>query len=159
MSDEKFDFERKVITLDGKDLSKSHGLYAMLWSNFIKPFLILDLVLVIEIRKDTRSLAQNRIMWSIMADLARQVEWPVDGRTQKLSPDDWKEIITAGVRKGQRVAAGIEGGFVMLGARTSSMTKKELADVIECAYAFGAQRGVKWSRTSLSRDIPDEVIW
>lgn len=106
--------------------------------------------------KETRSTAQNRIWWSILSDLAEQVAWPVDGKTQKLDAEEWKHILSAGLKKSQRVAQGIEGGFVMLGQRTSRMTVAEMSELIELAYAFGAERGVQWSRTSLGRDVPDE---
>ena len=90
--------------------------------------------------KDTRTAKQNRLMWSVLGDIARQVEWPVDGKMQHLTAEDWKDIITAGVKKHQRVAQGIGGGFVMLGARTSKMTIAEMTEVIEFAYWFGAER-------------------
>lgn len=93
-------------------------------------------------KKPTRTLEQNDLMWTILGDIARQVQWPVDGGLQYLEPEDWKEILTAGLRKSQRVARGIEGGFVMLGQRTSRMSISEMSDVIELAYAFGAERGV-----------------
>ncbi|MBO9332678.1 hypothetical protein GHR37_26390 [Achromobacter xylosoxidans] len=38
------------------------------------------------------------------------------------------------------------------GQRTSKMTVREMKDLIELAYAFGNERGVEWSRTSLGRD-------
>ena len=43
-------------------------------------------------------------------------------------------------------AAGIDGGFVILGMHTSRMTKQELGDLIDIIYAFGAERGVKWTQ-------------
>ena len=111
----------------------------------------------IEAKPDTRSLAQNRLMWAVLRDLSEQVLWPVDGKTQKLDEDEWKHILSAGLKKHQRVAQGIEGGFVMLGQATSRMTVGEMADLITLAHAFGDERGVKWSRTSLGREVPDEV--
>jgi hypothetical protein len=36
-------------------------------------------------------------------------------------------------------------GFVVLGARTSRMSIKEMSDMIELCFAFGAQNGVKFS--------------
>ena len=96
-----------------------------------------------------RSLSQNAKLWPMLTDVARQVQWPVDGVMQALAPEDWKDILTAGVRKEQRVAQGIEGGFVMLGSRTSKMRKKEFAELIEFIYWFGSERGVKWSEPAL----------
>ena len=63
-----------------------------------------------------RTEAQNNLMWSRLTDLANQVEWTVNGKAQLISPNDWKEITTAGLRKEQRIASGIDGGFVVLGA-------------------------------------------
>ena len=96
-----------------------------------------------------RSLSQNAKLWPMLTDVARQVQWPVDGVMQELAPEDWKDILTAGVRREQRVAQGIEGGFVMLGSRTSKMRKKEFAELIEFIYWFGSERGVKWSEPAI----------
>lgn len=114
--------------------------------------------LTVEAKKATRTTAQNALLWSVFTDLSRQVEWMVDGRMVKLDPEEWKEILSAGLKKTQRVAAGIEGGFVMLGQRTSRMTVAQMAELIELAHAFGTERGVRWSRTSLGRDVPDECF-
>jgi hypothetical protein len=91
-----------------------------------------------------RSLEQNAKMWAVLTDIAHQVQWPVDGKMQYLAPEDWKDILSAGLRKSQRVAAGVEGGFVMLGQRTSRMRVGEMVELIELAHAFGAERGVVW---------------
>lgn len=92
----------------------------------------------------TRTLEQNAKMWAVLTDIARQVEWPVDGKMQLLEKEDWKEILTAGLKKHQRVAAGVEGGFVMLGVRTSRMTIGQMVELIEFALWFGAEKGVRW---------------
>ena len=81
----------------------------------------------------------------MLGDIARQVEWPVDGRMQRLTPDDWKHVLSAGLKRHQRVAMGIDGGFVILGQRTSKMTIAEMGDLIDLMYAFGNDRGVVWS--------------
>ena len=124
----------------------------------LKPLLLAGHIFVVTIKTDSRTLAQNAMLWSILRDLARQVEWVVNGRLQFIGEEDWKNILTAGLTKEQRVAEGIDGGFVLLGSRTSEMSSKEMSDLIEFAYAFGSPRGVRWSRTSLGRHVPDEVI-
>jgi len=95
--------------------------------------------------KSKRSLEQNAKMWACLTDIAHQVDWPVDGKLQKLSPDDWKDILTAGLHKSQRVAQGVDGGFVMLGQRTSKMTVGDMVELIEFIQWFGAEKGVRWS--------------
>jgi len=92
-----------------------------------------------------RSDEQNRRMWAMLTDLSEQLQWPVDGEMQWLSKEDWKVIVSAGLRRTQRIAKGIEGGFVMLGASTSRMTMKDFAEMIELMFAFGADHGIAWS--------------
>lgn len=101
----------------------------------------------------SRTVDQNAKMWAMLTDIAKQVDWFVDGKLQKLSAEEWKDILTAGLKKHQRIAQGIDGGFVILGTKTSRMTVAEMTDLIELANAFGAERGVVWSEPSeLSRE-------
>lgn len=95
-----------------------------------------------------RSNNQNRKMWAMLNDIARQLTWPINGVRDYITPEDWKDLITAGLAKHQRIAQGVEGGVVMLGSRTSRMTKAELAELIEYIYWFGADKGVAWDEAS-----------
>jgi hypothetical protein len=52
-------------------------------------------------------------------------------------------VLTAALKK-QKIVPGIEGGFVVIGARTSKMTVAEMNEVIELSTMFGAQQGVKF---------------
>lgn len=92
-----------------------------------------------------RSQEQNRRLWALLSDIASQVEWPVDGRNQRLSPEDWKHIFSAGLKRHQRVAMGLDGGFVILGQSTRRMTVAEMGDLMELITAFGSERQVRWS--------------
>lgn len=102
-------------------------------------------VLRVSIGEPRRSLEQNDLLWAMLTEVAEQLEWPVDGKMQKLCPEDWKHILSAGLKREQKVAQGIDGGFVILGQRTSKMTKREMSDLIELITAFGVERGVKFS--------------
>lgn len=95
---------------------------------------------MIIIQPPTRSAEQNSRMWAMLSDISQQVLW----HGQKLDPKDWKEMATAALKK-QRVVPGIEGGFVVLGARTSRMSVQEMREVIDFLDYFGAERGVIWS--------------
>jgi len=97
------------------------------------------------IRPKTRSLQQNAHLWALLDDIARQVDWPVNGVAQKLSPDDWKAIFTASLREENRLAQGLRGGSVLLGASTRKMTVAEMGELITLMQAFGAERGVRFS--------------
>lgn len=96
-------------------------------------------------KDDVRSLDQNALMWVLLGDISKQLEWPVDGRLQKLTTDDWKDILTAGLTKEQRIAQGVSGGFVMLGSRTRRMSKPQMGELIEFIYYFMAEKGVQLS--------------
>lgn len=130
---------------------RAHADMAEAWK-WVRAMLIAGHRLVLEVRRETRSDAQNSLMWSCLSDIAKQVDW--HGR--KLSADDWKDMATAALKR-QRVVPGIDGGFVVLGQRTSRMTKAELSELVDFLHALGDQRGVVWSRTSLGRDWPEEV--
>lgn len=95
----------------------------------------------VRISEPTRSLEQNAALWAMLTDVANQITW--HGR--KLDAESWKHMFTASLRK-QDVVPNLEGnGFVVLGASTSRMNKKEFADLLELIQAFGAERNVKWS--------------
>ena len=106
----------------------------------------------VEIKPRTRSLAQNDMLWSILTDISRQVQFVVNGGLVSVAPEEVKDILTAGLRRETRMAMGIDGGMVLLGQRTSKMTVRQMTELIELAYAFGNEKGVEWSRTSLGRD-------
>jgi hypothetical protein len=95
---------------------------------------------VVEIKPRTRSLDQNAKMWAMLADVSRQVEW----YGQRLTSEEWKDVLTAALKK-QKAVPGIDGGFVVIGARTRNMTIREMSDLVELMYAFGAERNVQWS--------------
>lgn len=96
----------------------------------------------VTIQPRTRSLDQNSLLWSLLGELSKQLQWPVDGQLVRLQPEEWKHVLSAGLKRHQRVAMGIDGGFVVLGQSTSKMTVAEMTELIELIYAFGAQRDV-----------------
>jgi hypothetical protein len=99
----------------------------------------------VEFRAPRRSLDQNALMWSLLQQISKAVDW----YGQKLSSEDWKDVLTASLRR-TRVVPGIDAGtFVPLGMRTSQMTKEEISDLLELIYAFGAERGVKFRELEL----------
>jgi hypothetical protein len=103
----------------------------------------------VEIRPRTRSLDQNAMMWSILTDLSRQVDWMVNGVATKLEAEEWKDVLSASLTQETRMSQGIRGGIVILGQRTSKMTVRQMSELIELALSFGTEKGVRWSPTSL----------
>lgn len=97
----------------------------------------------IEIAEPKRTDAQNRLLWPLLTALSVQVKW--HGLT--LSPEDWKDVMTAGLKREARMVPNMDGnGFVALGMRTSSMTKAEFGELIELIQFFAAQNGVELER-------------
>lgn len=87
----------------------------------------------------TRNLDQNAALWAILHEISEQVVW--HGR--KLSPESWKHIFTASMKK-MDVVPNLEGtGFVALGLSTSKMSKREFSDLLELIAAFAAERGIE----------------
>jgi hypothetical protein len=105
--------------------------------------------------KDKRTVEQNSKMWAMLHDVSEQIVLTPNGYAlldydsrrqyyEHFTPENWKDIFTASWKK-QMAAPGIDGGFVVLGTRTSKMTISEMAEIIELMYAFGAEQGVKWT--------------
>lgn len=94
----------------------------------------------VEVKAPRRTVDQNNLLWSLLTQIAVQVVW----YGTRLSAEDWKDVLTASFRKA-RVVPGIdEGTYVPLGLRTSDMSKEEMTELIELAFAFGAQQGVEF---------------
>lgn len=94
----------------------------------------------VEFKGPKRSVPQNDLMWSRLTEIAENVVW----YGQKLTPDDWKDIFTASLRKA-RVVPGLDAGsFVPLGMRTSDMSKEEMTALLDLIDAFAAERGVEF---------------
>ena len=92
----------------------------------------------------TRNLDQNAAQWPILQAFSDQLVWPVNGKMETLTPDEWKDLLTSAYkRETVRVANGLDGGMVMLGARTSKFSKKEFSDWLEFLHATAADRGVE----------------
>jgi len=75
----------------------------------------------------------------MLDEISEQIDWY--GR--KLTPEEWKHVFTAALKK-QDVVPGLDGGFVVLGQSTSNMSVAEMTELIELCTAFGTQQGVKF---------------
>ena len=103
----------------------------------------------INLREPKRTLDANSCMWATLTDISKQVTWDYtrhgNWKMDLMSPDAWKSVCTAAFEQETEMARGINGGFVMLGARTSEYSKKKMGEFIEFVHAFGAEKGVRWS--------------
>lgn len=107
----------------------------------------------IEVREPRRTLDSNAAMWATLADIAAQIDWPhtFEGNWQigRMDSESWKAVLTAAFEAETRMAQAVNGGTVMLGARTSKFSKRRMGDFLTFCNAFGSEKGVRWSDKAL----------
>ena len=100
--------------------------------------------MVVQIKEPTRNLEQNAALWVLLQAFSEQLLWPVNGHMTKLTAEEFKDILSAAFKSETvRVAQGLNGGVVMLGARTSKMSKREFSEFLEFVHMVAAERGVE----------------
>jgi hypothetical protein len=98
---------------------------------------------VVEVREPNRNLEQNALLWVLLEAFSQQLQWPVNGAMSRLSPEEWKDVLSAAFKnETQRVAMGLNGGMVILGLRTSKLGKKQFTEFLEFVRSVAAERGV-----------------
>ena len=112
----------------------------------------------VRISEPKRSLDQNAAQWPYLDAFSKQLKWPVNGKSVRLEPDEWKDILTAAF-KGEtvRLAQGLDGGLVMLGVRTSRMSKAKFSEWLEFLIATAELRGVKVYYRELTQHYEETV--
>ena len=98
---------------------------------------------IVVVQEPTRNLEQNAAQWPLLTAFSQQLQWPVNGALCWLTPEEWKDILTAAFKQENvRLAQGMNGGVVMLGDRTSKFGKKQFSEWLEFLHAVAADRGV-----------------
>ena len=92
---------------------------------------------VVDIRPPTRNLDQNSLLWPWLTAISKGVDW----YGKKLTNEEWKDVLTASLKR-ERVVPGINGGFVVLGQHTSKMSKKDFSELLELTIAFATQHSI-----------------
>lgn len=118
----------------------------------------------ISVDEPKRSLPQNDRMWAMLTDIADQVGWKrarwrgdrclEDGgyvrvdelpTAARLTPEEFKDVISAALKKPRLFGSIDGGGVVAVGLRTSKMLKKDMTNLIELLFQFGAMHDIEWS--------------
>lgn len=90
-----------------------------------------------------RTLEQNDAQWPILEAFSKQLKWLVNGEFVELEAKEFKEVLSAAFyEENVRLAAGLNGGVVMLGHSTSKMKKKEFSEWLDFLHAVAAHKGV-----------------
>jgi hypothetical protein len=99
---------------------------------------------IVIIDEPRRSLDANAAQWPILQAFADQLQWPINGRMEWMTPDDWKDVLTCAFKQETvRVAMGMDGGMVMLGQRTSKFSKAQFGNWLEFLNATAVDRDVR----------------
>jgi hypothetical protein len=102
----------------------------------------------VEFKAIKRSPAQNDLMWALLTDISRQVEW----HGLKLLADSWKLIFLDGLKRELTIVPNIDGtGFVNISRSSSDLSKEEMSDLIELIRAFGAKHNVVFSDAEIAQ--------
>lgn len=132
--------EKVSILLENE--KQGHAALLSIWK-LAKAHLSAQRRMLLTLAPETRTAAQNRLMWPLLTEFSRQLQWPVNGQMVNMPPDDWKAVLSAAFnQESARLAMGLSGGVVMLGQRTRKFTKLQFSEWIEFLQATAAMRGV-----------------
>jgi len=107
---------------------------------------------VVVIREETRTDAQNRLMWPLIKDMRDQI----DGM-EAFTPDQTKLRFLNALDKEMQFLPELEGaGMFVVGQRSSTLPKAIFRDLIELMFMHGSKYEVRWSRKA--NDTIDEVL-
>ena len=100
--------------------------------------------LVLEIKPETRSDAQNRLLHAMLGDIAAQVEWA----GKKRDAEVWKRLLVAAWCRARReqveLLPALDGhGVDIVFRRTSQLTRGECAELCDFIGAWCAEHGVE----------------
>lgn len=108
---------------------------------------------MVQISEPTKKRIQEEKYHAMIGDISRQVEhigrkWDLDDMKRLLVDEFAEEMRLAGtpLHHDSRVTPSLDGcRIVQLGIQTREFFVKEAAQFIEFLYAFGADRGVRWT--------------
>jgi len=116
------------------------------WQN-IKPMLIAGHRLVLEVKQEKRSLAENAMLHALLTQISNRVEWA----GKKRDVETWKRLLTAAWTRARgehtEMLPALDGhGVDIVFRRTSQLTKAECAELIEFVLAWAAEHGIATGR-------------
>lgn len=109
--------------------------------------------LVLELRPENRSDAQNRLLHSRINDIRKQCQWA--GKPRDL--DTWKRLLVAAWLRARgehvEILPALDGhGVDVVFRHTSKLSRRECAELSEFVMAWGTEQDVQWCPASLGRD-------
>lgn len=109
--------------------------------------------LVFEMRQETRTDAQNRLLHSRFNDIRKHCEWA----GKKRDTDTWKRLLTAAWLRARgehvEILPALDGhGVDVVFRSTSKLTRRECSELSEFVMCWGSEQGVPWCPASLGRE-------
>ena len=110
---------------------------------WIKAMTVAGHRLVLEVRPEKRSDAQNRLLHACLSEISKQVEWA----GAKRDVDTWKRLLTAAWLRARgepiEMLPALDGnGVDIVFRKTSHLSKAECAELSEFVMAWAAERGI-----------------
>jgi hypothetical protein len=103
---------------------------------------------LIDLVTDLRTLAQNRMMWMLLSQLAEGLEHC----GEHYEAEDWKCAFLAAMGVKLRFMPALDGeGVVAVGHRSSKLSKERFSELIERIYEYGSRHGVEFHGPKGSR--------
>lgn len=111
---------------------------------------------VVEIKEPKRTLAENSLLHALITQISKSKEWAGG----KHDVETWKRLLVAAWCRvhgsAVEILPALDGhGVDIIPVRTSKLTKKECADLIEYIYAWGADNCVDWEDKSERRNYAE----
>lgn len=102
--------------------------------------------MVVEVKEPTRTLEENAKLHAMLTELSRELYW----YGKKLNVEIWKRLcVAAWLReKGEKpllIPSLDNAGVDIIYEKTSQMSVKQVSELIEWVYAFGAENGVEFN--------------
>ena len=115
--------------------------------------------MVIEVKEEKRSDKENRLLHAMLTHISRTQEWV----GQKRDVEVWKRLLTAAWCRanGEQIELlpALDGyGVDIVFRRTSQLTRKECADLIEFIFSWGANNDVVFPEPPKQIEAKREVI-
>ena len=122
---------------------QGHGAIQQAWAHAKGWLLAGGQRLVLEIKPEKRSDAQNRLLHACLGEISKQVEWA----GCKRDVDTWKRLLTAAWLRARgepiEMLPALDGnGVDIVFRKTSQLTKAECAELSEFVMAWAAERGI-----------------
>lgn len=99
----------------------------------------------IELRDPRRTSPENRLLHALIGELSRKLEWA----GAKRSDEVWKRLLVSAWCRANgasvEILPALDGhGVDIVPVRTSRLSKRDCAELIEYVMWFGTDQGIKW---------------